>query len=173
MGLTYPEEAHDDTVGRPPRRDFIEIPDDWRRAGLTRIPADPAIDDRFIVSIQQYTGDKMKAIETKVLAARKKQIPSDKGTRVRWTDADWWCFAKAYNLNLFMGQYNNESALVRITKFYNMKSPSYAVALYINGPELLLSAKKPLKLGDLPPIFRSFMDSGFASDWESVKGTVS
>jgi len=169
-GLSYPEEAHDDVMGRPPRPEYIEIPADWKRAGLSRLPADPAIENRFTTSMQLYTGEKLKAIEAKVLAVKKKQIAT--AAKVRWTDADWWCFSKVYNLDLFVAQYNHESGLVRITKFYQVKSGNYAVALMINGPEMLLSAKKPLALADLPSTFRSFMDSGFASDWESVKATA-
>jgi hypothetical protein len=169
-GLTYPEEAHDETIGRPTRPEHITIPSDWSKAGLSRLPADPAIENRFVTSIQVYTGEKLKAIETKVLAAKKKQVSA--ATRVRWTDADWWCFSKAYNLDLFVAQYNHESGLVRITKFYQSKSGNCAVALMVNGPEMLLSAKKPLKLADLPPTFKAFIDSGFASDWESVKATA-
>ena len=175
-GLTYPEEAHDETIGRPKRADFIDIPTDWKKAGLQRLPADPTIEDRFATSIQLYTGETLKAVEAKVLATKKKQVAAAAAAaavaKVRWTEADWWCFSKAYNLDLFVAQYNHESGQVRITKFYNAKSGNYAVALMINGPEMLLSTKKPLNLADLPPAFRSFMDSGFASNWESVMATA-
>jgi hypothetical protein len=170
-GLSYPEDAHDDSMGRPLRTDFINLPADWRAAGLSRLPADPSIENRFITSIQLYTGEKIKAIETKILAVRKKQGVK-KESAVRWSDADWWCFSKAYNLDLFVGQYNHESSLVRITKFFKAGSGRYAVMLHIERPEMLLSVKKPLALGDLPASFKAYMDSGFASDWEAVKETV-
>lgn len=166
-GLSYPENAHNDTLGRQTRPEFIDIPIDWKQAGLYRMPYDPSIESRLITSIQIWTGEKLPAITKKIAEVRKKQGAVPK--QLNWSDTDWWCFGKAYGRNLFITQYNSESGLVRITKFLNTGSTKYGFILIIEQPEILLASKNPILAADLPKVFSTFLDSGFSYNWASLK----
>jgi hypothetical protein len=154
-GLTYPEDAHNNSLGRDLRPEFIDIPADWKQAGLYRLPFDPQI------------GDKLPTISKKIADARKKQGAADKP--LNWSDQDWWCFGKAYGRNLFVTQYNNESGLVRITKYLNTGSTKFGFVLITDQAEILLSTKNPILAADLPKAFTTFLDSGFSYNWASLQ----
>ena len=173
-GLTYPEDVHDETLGRPQRKEFIDIPIEWKRAGLYRLPADPRIEDRFITSITAYTGHPYKMVEKNIKDARQKAQGKAAGKNdkpIQWTDADWWCFGSAYKTDVFIVRYNPDTQMTRIFKWFKTKAESthFTVVFFITAPEFLLSDTKPMPVADLPQVFHTFMDSGFASTWDTIR----
>jgi hypothetical protein len=167
-GLTYPESAHDDTLGRPVAPYFIDIPDGWKRIGLRRLQADPSIEDRLKTTLVTFTGEGLSVIKRKV-----KDVKEAKGDKqpVNWSDKDWWCFAKAYDIDVIVSKYDYELRTPRITKWFksdDVGSNNYAVLFEVDQPELLLCTKKPLRREDLPRMFREYLDSAFNITWDSL-----
>jgi len=165
-GLSYPEDAHDSTLGRPTRPDHIDIPIEWKRIGLYRIPADPRIEDRFIASVVAYTGHPLKAVEKRIKDAR----PKKNDSAVQWNDSDWWCFGKAYGTDVFIARYNQDTQMTRIFKWYKIAPVStvFTIVFFIDSPEILQSIPKPIPLANLPSVFKTYMDAGFGTTWESL-----
>jgi len=165
-GLSYPEDAHNASLGRRTRPDHIDIPTEWRRAGLNRLPADPRIEDRFIASVVAYTGHPLKAVEKRIKEAR----PKKNDSAVQWNDADWWCFGKAYGTDVFIARYNQDTQMTRIFKWYKIApiSTQFTIVFFVDAPEILQSNPKPTPLANLPAVFKTFMDAGFGTTWESI-----
>jgi hypothetical protein len=163
-GLTYPESAHDDTIGRQAPAYFVEIPESWKRIGLRRLQADPSVEDRLKTTLATFTGEGLAVIKRKV-----KEIKEAKGdkTAVNWSDKDWWCFASAYNLEVLITKYDYQTQTPRVTKWFKAgDSNNYCIVFEVESPELLLSTKKPLRREDLPRLMREYLDSAFAITWE-------
>jgi hypothetical protein len=170
VGSTYPESAHDDTLQRPIRPEYIDIPEDWKKAGLRRLGADPIIENRLNTSLAAFTGDPIKGIEKKILDVKKaKKIKLDP---VSWTDIDWWCFASAYNTDVLISRYDQESQLTKVVKWFKAddkpESKLFCFVFIIESPEVLLSLKGPTPLTAIPQSIKGFLDSGFALTLESI-----
>jgi hypothetical protein len=162
-GLSYPEDVHDETLGRAEKPERIELPLEWKKSGLRRIPADPSIEDRFVASITTATSLKYKAIELLVKTERKQRGLKPEAA-IQWNDTDWWCFSQALDTNIIVTKYMYESDTTRPYKWF--KSPSnnaYLIVLVIENTEVLQSNKNPLTLNDLPKSIRTFLDSSFAA----------
>ena len=162
-GLRYPEDVHDETLGRPVKPERIDLPLEWKKTGLHRIPADPSIEDRFIASITTATALKYKAIELLVKTERKQRGLKPEPT-VQWNDVDWWCFSQALDTNIIITKYMYESDTTRPYKWFKSQSNNaYLIVLVIENTEVLQSNKNPLTLNDLPKSIRTFLDSSFAT----------
>ena len=170
-GLTYPEDVHDDDMGKLLRPEFIDIPADWRKAGLSRIRFDPVIDSssRLKVSLIQWTGETFDKIKTKILAVRKKKSLKQDDP-INWSDIDWWCFSSAYETDILITRYDYEYDTSRIHKWIKSeKTKNYAVVFYVDAPEMLQSSKKPLISNHLPKIFQTYFDSATPTTWDLIK----
>lgn len=167
-GLSFPEDAHDHSLGRKLRPYLIELPVDWSKAGIYRVPVKP-IDNRFLQSLFLWTDDLSKeTIEKKIKDQR-----TDKKTKavpVQWNDKDWFNFGKAYDVNIFQTKYNEDDENIPIMRFLKTtETDNYAVVLYtLSDVELLLSKRRPLKLSDLPRNFHSYLDSGVIAKYEDL-----
>ena len=171
VGSTYPESAHDDTLGRPSRPEFIDIPESWKKAGLRRLGDDPVIESRLKSSLVAFTGDPIKEIERKIMELKKtKKIKEDP---VSWTEIDWWCFAAVYNNDVLITRYDQDSQTTKIAKWFKANdkpaSKQFCFVFVIEKPEILLSIKKPFLLADLPQTVKPFLDSGFALTLEVLQ----
>lgn len=159
-GLSFPEDAHDYSLGRKLRPYLIELPVAWSKAGIFRVPVKP-IDNRFLQSLLIWTSEASKeSIEQKI----KEQRDKGKTKPVQWNDKDWWNFGKAYDVNIFQTKYDEEDEDIPVMRFLKTtETDNYAIVLYtLSDVEILLSRKKPLKLADLPRIFHNYLDSGVA-----------
>jgi hypothetical protein len=170
VGLTYPESAHDDILLRKERPEYIDIPDSWKKAGLRRLAADPIIENRLKTSLVAYTDEPFKNTEKKINDIKKaKKI---KVEAINWSDIDWWCFAAAYDTDLLISRYDNESGLAKVVKWFKANdkpaSKQFVFVFVVNSPEILLSVKKPLKLADLPPEIKAYLDIGSAITLERL-----
>jgi hypothetical protein len=162
-GLSYPEDVHDEIMGQPIRAEYIDIPVDWKKAGLSRIPANPTI-DRLKVSITEWTGKDYKAIEKAIHKVRK-----DKGLKldnpVNWSDSDWLCFSEAFDTDVIITRYSYETDTTKVNKWIqSKKSGNYCIVFYVEQPEILLTTKKPIIL---PTIFQKFFDTAAPMTWQT------
>jgi hypothetical protein len=167
-GLSFPEDAHDNSLGRQIRPYLVELPVLWSKAGIYRVPVKP-VDNRFLQSLLIWTNESSKeSIEKKVKEERKDK--KTKANPVQWNDKDWWNFGKAYNANIFQVKYATDDENMPIMRFLKTtESDNYAIVLYtLSDVEILLSRKKPLKLVDLPRTFHSYLDSGVSLKYEDL-----
>lgn len=167
-GLTYPEDVHDDDMGSPLRAEYIDIPTDWKKAGLSRIPVNPTI-DRLKVSISAWTEDKYPTIEKQIKAVRKKKgLPVD--DPINWSDLDWWCFSSNYSTDVILARYNYDTDTTRIYKWIKSeKTKNYCIVFYVDGPEILQSVKKPMPMKELPTMIQKYFDTAAATTWDLLK----
>lgn len=167
-GLTYPEDVHNSNMGLPIRAEYIDIPNDWKKCGLSRLPANPDI-DRLKVSMSEWTSDKYPVIEKQIKAVRKKKgLPVD--DPINWDDRDWWCFSSNYSTDVIISRYNYETDTTKIHKWIKSeKTKNYCIIFYVDSPEILQSSKKPFPLNDLPRIIQQYFDSAAATTWDNVK----
>jgi hypothetical protein len=171
-GLTYPEDVHDELMGRPEKPERIELPTEWKKAGLYRLPADPAIEDRFITSISAATGLRYKQIEQSVKIERKKKGLKQEA-QLQWNDVDWWCLARAIDTNIIITRYNTEAETSRPYKWFKgLKQDAYLVVFVTDSPELLQSQKNPFPLDSLPKSIQTFLDSSYAINFDAAKESV-
>ena len=165
-GLTYPESAHANTIGRPVPAYFVEIPEDWKRLGLRRLQADPTIEDRLKTTLVAYTGEGIQQIKKRV--KEKKEEKHDKSP-INWSDKDWSCFSEAYDVNILVTKYDYETQDTRIVKWFkSTESDNFCIIFEVESPEIVLFNKKHLKRDDLPKIMRTYLDSAFPLTWESI-----
>ena len=165
-GLSFPEDIHDSDLERMTRPYLVELPVDWAKAGIHRVPVSP-VDNRFLQSLFVWTGLNSKdSIEGKIKESR----TAEKNKPVQWSDKDWWNFGKAFGVNIFQTKYVAEDEDIHITKFLkSSEKDSYAIVLYtMNDVEILLSRKKSLRLVDLPRIFHNYLDSGISLKYEDL-----
>ena len=170
-GLTYPEDAHDELMGRPLKPERIDLPQDWKKSGLHRLPADPAIEDRFIASITAATGLKYKIIESMIKAERKK-LKMKPEAAIQWNDVDWWCFANSLEASIIFTRYNEETDSSRPYKWFNGGADQYFIIFVVDRPELLQSVKNPLTLDDVPKSIQTFLDTSFATNLKAAQESV-
>jgi hypothetical protein len=165
-GLTYPESAHADTLGRNIPSYFIEIPEAWKRVGLRRLLADPTIEDRLKSTLVAYTGEGIQQIKRRI-----KDLKTEKGdkSQINWSDKDWSCFSEVYDLNILVTKYNFETKHIGIVKWFkSTDSDKFCIIFEVETPELLLCSKKTLKREDLPRMMLEYLDSGFPITWDSI-----
>ena len=171
-GLSYPEDVHDELMGRPEKPERIELPTEWKKVGLHRLPADPAIEDRFITSITAATGLRYKQIEQSVKLERKKKGLKQEA-KLQWNDVDWWCLARAIDTNIIITRYNTEVETSRPYKWFKgLKQDAYLVVFVTDGPEMLQSQKNPLSKDALPKSMETFLDSSYAINFDAAKESV-
>jgi len=164
VGSTYPESAKANMLQRKEPPEFIDIPESWKRAGLRRLAADPIIENRLKTSLAAFTDENYKIIEKKLLLVKKaKKIKEDS---ITWSDIDWWCFASAYNTDVLITRYDQESQTTKVVKWFKAndvpESKQFCFVFIVESPELLLSIKKPLLLANIPDSVKPFLDIGFA-----------
>jgi len=156
-GLTYPEDVHDEDFGKPLRPELIELPVDWKKAGLSRLPAD-VIDNRIKQSLSKWTGESFESLRKKITKLKKDLFKSDEP--INWSDKDWYCMANIYNVNVIITRYTMiTSKIVKWIKAERDNENSLVVFFANESPEVLLSSKMPLSKNDLPDIFQQFFDS--------------
>jgi hypothetical protein len=165
-GLTFPEGAHDQSLGRKLRHYLIELPSEWAKAGIYRIPARP-IDNRFLQSLIKWTDEpSIEIIKRKITEQRheKKTHP------VNWNNKDWWNFGKAYDANVFQVKYNEDEENIQVERFLKTcEKDNYVIVLYtLSEVEVLLSRKSPLQLVNLPTVFHNYLDSGISLKYEDL-----
>jgi hypothetical protein len=165
-GLSFPEGAHDDILGRPVRSYNVELPVSWAKAGIHRVPVSP-VDNRFLQSLLIWSNSTSKTtIENKI----KEQRTEEKDKQIQWDDKDWWNFGKAFDVNIFHTKYIVDDEDIHIKRFLKTtETNNYAIVLYtLNDIEILLSRKKPLRLADLPRVFHNYLDSGIALTYKDL-----
>ena len=170
LGQTYPESAHNDILKRKERPEYIDIPDSWKKIGLRRLAADPVIENRLKTSLIAYTGDTYKIVEKKISDVKKaKKIKQEP---VNWTDIDWWCFASAYDTDVIISRYDEETNMPKIARWFKANdkpaSKQFCFVLIVESPEVLLSIKKTTLLAELPQSVKAFLDIGVATTLESL-----
>lgn len=167
-GLSYPEDVHDDVMGFPERTDYVDIPSDWKKSGFARIPVNPVI-DRLKTSLSEYTGEKYPAIEKHIKAIRKKKsLKVD--DPINWSDLDWWCFSSHYKTDVIIARFSFDTDTTKIHKWIKSeKTENYCIVFYIDSPEILLNAKKPLEIKDLPKMVKQHFDSAAPTTWDLLK----
>ena len=166
-GLTYPEDVHDEEMGRKVRADFIDIPADWKRLGLTRMPVRPQA-DRLKETMVTWTGKSYADIEKAIKAVRKTKGVAAPGP-VNWSDRDWWCFSAAFDTDVVITRYSYETDATKVYRWFKSeKTAGYMIVFYVDTPEVLLSSAKPMQLKDLPQIVTRYFDTATATKWEDV-----
>jgi hypothetical protein len=167
-GLSYPEDVHDNVMGFPERTDYVDIPSDWKKSGFARIPVNPVI-DRLKTSLSEYTGEKYPAIEKHIKAIRKKKsLKVD--DPINWSDLDWWCFSSHYKTDVIIARFSFDTDTTKIHKWIKSeKTENYCIVFYIDSPEILLNAKKPLEIKDLPKMVKQHFDSAAPTTWDLLK----
>jgi ribosomal protein S16 len=185
-GLTYPEDAHDEMLQRPLRLEHIELPQEWKRAGLYRLVPDPVIEDRFVASLTTATSMNFKAIQTLIKNERKRKGLKAE-SQVQWNDADWWCFSQVAEINIIITRYARDTETARAYKWFRSHNSDFImVVLMIDSPEILQYTKTstndrtdlpPIQqklpaIKDLPKSLQTFMDNSFALNWEAVKESI-
>jgi hypothetical protein len=167
-GLTYPEDVHNDDMGLPLRAEYIDIPNDWKKCGLSRISVNPTI-DRLKTSMSIWSGDKYTTIEKQIKAVRKKKgLPIDEP--INWTDRDWWCFSSNYSTDIIIARYNYNTDTTKVHKWIKSeKTKNYCVVFYVDSPEILLSVKTPIEMKDLPKMIQRYFDTAAPTTWDLVK----
>ena len=168
-GLTYPEHVHDEDMGRKYRAEYIDIPEDWKRLGLTRMPVKPQT-DRLKETLKSWTGKSYADVEKAIRAVRKaKGIAAAAAGAVNWSDRDWWCLSSAYNTDVIITRYSYDTDTIKVYRWFKSeKTEGYMIVFYVDTPEVLLSSAKPLLLKDLPQIITRYFDTAAATKWEDV-----
>ena len=166
-GLSYPEDVHDEEMGRKVRADHIDIPADWKRLGLTRMPVRPQA-DRLKETMTTWTGKTYADIEKAIKAVRKTKGAAAPGS-VNWSDKDWWCFSAAFDTDVIITRYSYETDTTKVYRWFKSeKTNGYMIVFYVDTPEVLLSSAKPMQLNDLPQIVTRYFDTATATKWEDV-----
>jgi len=165
-GLTYPEDIHDDELGRPARPDLIELPLDWMKT-FSRAPLEPDA-DRIAATLKHFTKTKYSLIVAKIIEIKKKKgLPETK--TINWNDADWFCLAEILKVNIIITEYNNELQTTRPTKRFRSDTQNYMVVFIAGKPEVLVPAKIPILQKHLPTKIQTWLDSSFALTWDQAK----
>jgi hypothetical protein len=156
-GLTYPEDVHDDDLGRDIRSELVELPISWKKIGLSRLPPD-ITENRIKISLSKWVGEPFEDISVDILKMKKTLFDSQES--INWSDKDWYAIAALYSADIIITRYNSISS--KISKWIKASNENkhILIVFYVNEtPEILLSSKNPLNSNDLPYIFQQYFDS--------------
>jgi hypothetical protein len=166
-GLSYPEDIHDDDMGKKLRAEYIDIPNDWKKNGFSRFPFNPSI-DRLKASLIEWTSKDYKYIVNEIIKVRKARKINEKDV-INWNEQDWLCFSSAFSTDVIITRYSYETDTTKVYKWLRGgKTENYCIVFYVDSPEVLLSTKKSLHVKDLPLMFQRFFDSSTPMTWELI-----
>jgi hypothetical protein len=157
LGLTYPEDVHDDDFGKSLRAELIEIPIEWKKAGLSRL-APNLIEDRMKLSLMTYIEGPYDKLKKSLLKLKNELFKSKEP--VNWILKDLYCLAKFLSTDIIITRF--DGAMVKIAKWIRAdeKATKALIVFYANeSPEVLLYTKSQIDKKDLPKGFELYFES--------------